>query len=155
MHGKVAPTLAGSEALHIQTSMAVIAPVSQADDPFQADHAAIIQLVRRQEFSVVIEVMQEPAKFPERPVMAVEAGAHGTARKRGRIENQERCRHAGVRGVAGGPEANYAGSLQPFDQRVSIRCLTEALDFGAHEGLLSETRVGIANSDGVEESVGG
>jgi len=88
MNGKVAPTLAGSEALHIQTAMAVIAPVSQADDPFQAHHPAVIQLVRRQEFGVVTEVMQEPAKFPERPVMTVEASADGTTRIRGGLESR-------------------------------------------------------------------
>jgi len=79
MNGKVAPTLAGSEALDIQTAMPVVAPVGQANDPFQAHHAAVNQFVGGQEFRIVVKVIQEPAQLPQRALVAVEAGADEAA----------------------------------------------------------------------------
>ena len=136
-NGRIAPAVARSKALDIQSAVAIVPPVGQTDDPFETHHPPVVQLVGGKKLRIVVEVMQKPAELPERPVMAIKPGADITARKGGRIENQERRRQTRVRGVAGGPEVDHAGPVQAFDQRVSIRCLTEALDFGAHEGLLS------------------
>ena len=110
--------------------MAVGPPVSQTDDPFQAHHPPVVQLLGRQEFGVVTEIAQEPAQLPERPLVAVEPGADVAAGIGGGLQNQEGRRPAGLRGVAGGLEADHAGSIHAFDQRISFARLAEALDSG-------------------------
>ena len=139
MSGSIAPAVAGSEALDIQTAMAVVSPVPQTNNPLQTHHPAVVQFVCSQKLSVIAKVLQKPAELPEGAIMAIEPGADVTAGKGGGVQNNERRGHAGIRGVTGGSEVDHAGPVQAFDQGISIYGLTETLDFGAHDGLLSQT----------------
>src|ERR1017187_2507538 len=94
------PTHAGSKSLDTEPAMPVMAPVSQTNHPFQAHDAPVVQVVSGQEVRVVLEVAQKPAKFPQRPVMVIEARACEATRIGGRFQNQERGRPAGLRSVA-------------------------------------------------------
>jgi hypothetical protein len=125
--------------LDIQTAMAVVPPVPETNDSFETHHPAVVQFVCSQKLSVIAKVLQKPAELPEGAIVAIEPGADVTAGKGGRVEDIERRGHTGIRGVAGGPEVDHSGPVQAFDQRISIYGLTETLDFGAHDGLLSQT----------------
>jgi len=109
MNGEISPALAGSESLHIQTPMAVIVPVRQANDPFQSHNPAIVQFVSGQKIGIVIEVVQKPSKLPQSPVVAVEPGADMPPGERSRLQNQECGRQTRLTGVPGGREANDGG----------------------------------------------
>jgi hypothetical protein len=112
--------------------VAIGSPVSQTDDPLEAHYPPIVQFLGLHEFRVIAEITQKPVQLPESPGVAIEPGAHVKACIQGRFENQERGLPAGLRGVAGGFEADDPGSIHAFDEGDSFARLIETLNSHSH-----------------------